>query len=227
MNAKEVNDKLITFWDSHFSGVAPMKIDLVQTKVEDNLDKHLKWLGDNATRVLDIGTGMGIPLISAKIFGTKMKYGLGIDTSVNGITFANETCKLSNIEGVEFKVGDNQLLKTIQDNSFDGIICSNTLDVIPSKTAEDIIKNIKRILVPGGHILLKFNFFLTKDLITRLKMEEIDKDSFTMNGVLRGVNHTNEEWISYFDGFKTILIDEYERVPGNPKDRIIILEKNK
>ena len=56
-------------------------------------------------------------------------------------------------------------------------------------------------------------------------MEEIDKNTYTMNGIIRGMNLTNEEWIKRFSGFSLIKTDEYERIPNGPKDRIIILKK--
>ena len=225
MNELQENKKLISFWDEFFKKVQPMTLKSEDAKVENDLDKYLKLLGDNCERVLDIGCGWGYGLIVAKLLGDKIKYGLGIDPSENGIHILNETCKLSGIEGLVGIAGTHEVLKENEDASFDGIICSNVLDVIPESTSNEVITEISRLLKPGGYFVLKFNFYLTEDLIQKIKMEKIGDNAYAIGGVLRGVNYTLDEWLSKFDGFELVEQSEYERIPNGPKDRVALLRK--
>lgn len=226
MNLKETNEKLQDFWNASFQGLAPMVFSTENVKNECNFDDCLKTVGDKCERILDFGTGFGFCLLTAAILGEKVKYGLGLDTSKNAIDFINESAKLSNLNTIEAKVGGLEELIALEDNSFDGIICSNVLDVIPEVTTDKIIEQLKRILKPNGILLLKFNFYLTKEIIEKIQMVEVEPNHYTKDGILRGVNHTTEEWISKFEGFTTEKIDSFERIPNGPKDRIIMLKKN-
>lgn len=225
MNIDKLNKDLQYFWNDVFKKLKPEKINLKEIKVENELDKAIKFIGDNAERVLDIGTGSGYALFNAKLLGNKIKYGLGIDSSENAIRFANETIELNNISGLDFKVEDHEYLKELKADSYDGIICSNVLDVIPKEIANKIISAIKRILKPNGYLLLKFNFYLTKEIIERTKMEEIAENMYSLNGILRGVNYTTKVWLKKFKDFEVIKEAEYDRVKKGPKDRVLLLKK--
>lgn len=225
MNELHENKKLISFWDEFFKKVQPMTIKAEDAKIENDLDKYLKVVGDNCERILDLGCGWGYGLIVSKLLGNKVKYGLGIDPSGKAIKVLNETCKLSNIEGLVGKVGTHEILKEEPDASFDGIICFNVLDVIPDNTSNEVIKEIKRLLKPGGYFVFKVNFYLTEELIKRIKMEKIGDNAYAINGVLRGVNYTLDEWLKRFDGFELVEQSEYERIPNGPKDRVALLRK--
>ncbi len=225
MKVNEVNEKLKSFWNDFFEKLEPEAIKNEDIQIQNRLDELLKFIGDEAKSVLDIGTGSGYCLLVAKTLGKTIEYGLGIDPAKNAIDFAKKTCELSKIDTLDFKVGDHHLLEELEDESFDGIICSNVLDVIPEETSNEVIKHITRLLKPEGYLLLKFNFYLTEALIERLKMEKIAENSYAMNGVLRGVNHTSKEWIDKFAGYEVMEESEYERVKNGPKDRIILLKK--
>lgn len=225
MDINKTNVELQNFWNDQFRGLEPMEIKKEDIDATDKLDQYFKYVGDNAERILDIGTGYGFSLVTACVLGEKVKYGLGIDTSVNAINFINKTCEKSNIKGIEYRVGGVEELEKIEDESFDGIICSNVLDVIPTQTANEIIKNMIRILKKDGIILLKFNFLLTEDLIKKINMEKVEDNAYAINGILRGVNLETSAWIEKFPFFKTVKIDTYDRIKKGPEDRIIVLQK--
>jgi ubiquinone/menaquinone biosynthesis C-methylase UbiE len=225
MDVKKLNDDLQNFWDSEFAQLEPMTIPFNEINDTDKLDKYFHFMGDNAKRLLDIGTGYGFSLVTAKVLGSKCEYALGIDTSKSAINFIKQTCLLSNIKGIDYEVSDSEYLKKLPNESFDGIICSNVLDVIPDETSDEIIKEINRILVKGGYLLLKFNFYLTADIISKIKMQNIGNNYYVLNGILRGVNHTTEEWLARFSNFNVIKIDSYPRIPNGPEDRVLLLQK--
>lgn len=226
MNRDKQNETLIAFWDEWFKKLTPEKIDKSQLKVEHDLDLYLKELGDVSERVLDLGTGAGYGLLTTKLLGGKVKYALGIDPSKNAIDYLSELCRLSDIEGIETRVGDHQILKDYPDASFDGIVCSNTLDVVLLETSLAMIDEIKRLLRPGGLLVLKLNFYLTDALIERIKMEEVAPNTYALNGVIRGLNFTTEEWIAKFNGFELVKQSQFERVKNGPKDRVLMLKKH-
>lgn len=222
MNHKENS---VQYWDTYFKDVKPLKIDPKEVKIENALDTYLKQIGDTCQSVIDVGCGMGTSLMGAKCLGQTMISGVGFDASKHAINFANETVKLSGITGLSFYQADESYLKTIEDASFDGMICSNFLDVIPKELSEMIILEMKRILKPNGLLLLKLNFFLDETLIQKLNMELIDENTYQINGVIRSYNQSTEAWINRFDGFEVITIDGFQRAPHLPKDRILLLKK--
>ena len=220
-----LSDTLIEFWDRYFQEIQPMKIIKDEIKIESKLDEELKYIGDCSNHVLDIGCGLGTCLMSTKLWGSKIKTGVGIDPSYHAIHFANETVALSHIEGLSFIQGDHKRLKEYSDHTFDGIICSNTLDVIPTEISDAMIQEIDRLLKPGGYLLLKLNFYLDESLIEKLKMEPIGEQMYQINGVLRAVNRTTDFWIHQFHGMTLIKQEGYKRAPHLPDDRILVFSK--
>lgn len=225
MNILKTNEDLRDFWNSNYGKLEPMKIDPSEVVVESKLDEYLKELADKSAKVLDFGSGSGRFMITARLLSDGIEEGIGIDTSVNGVNFSNETCKLSNISNLEFRVGSHLDLEKIEEGYFDGIICSNTLDVVPLLTSNEMIKGLTRVLKPNGLFLLKINFPLTEELIKKINMEEIDKDTYSINGIMRGLDHTDEQWIEKFKDFDLLKQDLFERIPNGPKDRIFMFQK--
>lgn len=227
MNTEEIKQKLVAFWDSHFAGGQAMTITKSDIVLDTPLDECLQILGDSCHSILDIACGSGLSLIEVMLIGKQVKKGLGFDTSKNAIATANEITSLSKIANLEFAVGDEDYLSSIKANSFDGVFCSNFLDVIPDAIALRAIADIKRILQPGGLLLLKFNFLLSADLIQRLKMEELGANCYAMNGVFRANNKTTEEWLKFFPGYEVVKITGFQRAPTLPEDRLVLLKKPK
>jgi len=225
MRDEKTKEEVISFWDHHFHNLEAMakaKSDIV---LDTSLDECLQILGDSCEEVLDIACGNGLALIETRLIGGKIKRGLGFDSSKNAIEYANKIVTMSKIDNLRFEVGDESFLSKISDNSFDGIFCSNFLDVIPDSLTRRIIEEIKRIIRPNGLLLLKFNFYLTDDLIARLKMDLITPNCYAMNGVFRANNKTTEQWLSLFKGFQVVKQAGFQRVPGLPEDRLLLLKK--
>ncbi|MGE4320519.1 MAG: class I SAM-dependent methyltransferase [Acholeplasmataceae bacterium] len=225
MDIDQTNSELIKFWDSYFQDIKPMTINKEDVKVENELDQYLKDLGDRCETIIDVGCGLGFSLMTAKLLGKKMIKGYGFDTSEKGIEFAKETVKLSNMSDLEFIANDHHYLEQFEDESIDGIFCSNFLDVIPRKTSQEVIDSMIRIVKPSGYVLLKLNFYLDEDLIKKLNMELLEQDTYAIKGILRAHNLTTEVWIDRFKGFKLVSKGAYQRAPKMPHDRIILLQK--
>ncbi len=225
MNVKEENQKLVNYWNEAFEKIEPMLLQKEDVKVSNDFDRLLKQIGDQCSRVLDIGCGWGYCLLSSKLLGKKIIDGIGVDSSEHAIRILNGTCENSSIDGIKGVIGRHDILKQYEDQSFDGVICSNLLDVIPEVTSNEVIDEIKRLIKPKGLLLLKFNFYLTDEIINRIGMKEIEANTYTINGVLRGVNYTLDEWLTKFGGFELVEKTEFERVQTGPKDRVLLLKR--
>lgn len=217
------NNKIIEFWNSQFSKVEKYVFKQSDFVCESSLDKMLKFIGDNCSSVLDFGCGLGFCLFEAKAFGSKMEKGLGIDSSIEAINYCNAAKK--NFPTLEFIQDDGSNLKNIKENQFDGIVCSNVLDVIPEDVSTPIINEFIRILPEKGYLLLKVNFYLTEELAVKCNLENKHDNYYYHNDILRGVNLTKEEWENKFKPLKLVKFDYFVRVPNGPQDRVFLFQK--
>jgi len=225
MDIKEIKQASIKFWDDYFKQYPTFKIQKSDITIDTVLDECLKFLGDQCENVIDIGCGEGLCLMEIALIGDKVKSCLGVDAAETAVSKASEIATTSEIKNIKFVQGDENYLKSLPDSSFDGIFCSNFLDVVPASISEVVIKEILRIIKPKGFILLKFNFVLNPELIEKLHMVEIEKNTYTMNGVVRAMNRSTEEWVSLFIDCDVVRIGEFARAPGLPNDRVILLQK--
>lgn len=221
----EKDEKLIKFWDSMFANYQGSKIELSEFKVENSFDELLKFIGDNCEKVLEVGSGMGFSLIQCKVTGSKVTDALGIDPSKEGIRYSRQTCELSNIKNIEFMQSDDNTLVNMNSEGYDGIICSNVLDVVPEITSERLIKEMSRVVKKDGYILLKFNFELNDEIAAKCGLVSKGNNEYYKDEILRGVNHPLNVWVEKFKGFEVVKEDTYQRAQGVPKDRLLLLKK--
>ena len=92
---------------------------------------------------------------------------LGMDASKTGIEFAGEAAKLSDYKTAVFMEGGEQSLKQLEENSFDGVILSNVLDVMPKDVSSTVIDDLERVLKPGGLWFIKMNPYYSKEELER------------------------------------------------------------
>jgi ubiquinone/menaquinone biosynthesis C-methylase UbiE len=225
MNIKDENDKLINFWNHQFESMEPMELSKDYFPVGKDLNRLLKVVGDTSKRVIDVGSGWGYGIIATKLLGSMIEEGYALDPSQHALDAYHATLDKSHITGLKSLCGTHEELKAFADQTFDGVICSNVLDVVPLTTSMEIISEIKRLLKPQGLCLLKFNFFLDDALIERIHMKKIDEDTYIINGVIRGLNKTTDAWIEIFSDFQLLEKAEFERIPNGPKDRVLLLRK--
>jgi len=205
------------FWNSAF---ATDEVEAVNGKwvTKEKFNKVINtFLHDNDV-VLDYGTGSGWGLIELA-YTKNIKEGIGIDTSENGVNYANKVSNLSNLNNLNFLVGD----ETILDNyvkHFNFVFSVNVLDVVPDEIIHSILTKIKESLKPNGYIFIGLNPDFTEDeLINLIKMEK-KGNFFYKNGILRANKKSIEEWTklisSYFEvieQFKFSLTDNEDKYP--------------
>lgn len=101
-----------------------------------------KWL-KNYKKVLDIGTGYGVPALGLKKFDKKI---IGIDSDPKSLIF----CKKY---GIEVKLLDVEKEKfPFSDNSFDAVTCFNLIEHI--KTPKNLLQEVYRVLRTKGIFIL-------------------------------------------------------------------------
>jgi ubiquinone/menaquinone biosynthesis C-methylase UbiE len=104
-----------------------------------------QWLGDRAEgRVLEvaIGTGLNLPYYPADATVT------GVELSPAMLAIARQRATGTD---VDLRTGDAQALP-LGDEAFDTVVCALSLCTIPDPAAA--IGEMKRVLVPGGRLLL-------------------------------------------------------------------------
>lgn len=225
MNIKKINQDLISYWNQQFEKVEVKPIAMDDIVISDELDEMLEMIGNHCPNVIDFGCGCSLLMLKAAVFGNQVEKGLGIDPSHHAICFSNESIKQVGFNYLNYICGDHLYLKQIDDQSIDGVICSNVLDVLPYETSKFIIHEFRRIIKTKGYLLVKINFFLTDELIQRIGMEKISQNTYSINGILRGYNLSTDDWIQRFDGFEVEKIGSYQRLKDGPKDRLLLLRR--
>lgn len=225
MNGTVMTKTIKDFWNEAYKELKPMTLSKNDFVVEDDFSRVLKYLGDHAEEILEIGVGSGRGLLACQATGDKVKHLTGIDPSPYVVEFLSKTCELSGINNVSIIETDHLYLESLKSQSIDGIITSNVLDVLEDSISDYIINEITRILKPGGYFVVKVNFYLTEEIIERTKAEELKPNVYAINGVLRSVNRTTEEWLEKFQAFELVEKGTFERIQNGPLDRVMLLRK--
>lgn len=56
----------------------------------------------------------------------------------------------------------DHMVKQLEENSFDGVILSNVLDVMPKDVSKEVVEDLERVLKPGGYWFIKMNPYYSK-----------------------------------------------------------------
>ena len=105
-------------------------------------------------------------------------------------------------------------LQSVPAETYDGILCSNVLDVVPPETAEEILLELARIATGGASVVLSLNYYLPPETAARKGMQLTDGNRVYIDGVLRLVSRSDEEWRQIFAPFFTVEKLEHFAWPG-------------
>ena len=169
-------------------------------------------------KVLDYGCGSGWAGIIAAMNGCPDV--TAADTSENALEAVRFTAEF---------YGADRSLKTAQAGpgwlasqpcgSYDGLICSNVLDVIPPETAEELLRELARVLTPDAGIVIGLNYYLSPESAAEKGLALTDGCLLYQGGVLRLVSRTDEEWTERFAPCFTVESLAYFAWPGEAEER--------
>ena len=218
------NQTLISFWDKAFTLSEEQQTEARKQAAEnwkelapsEKLFKAACSLGQKK-KVLDYGCGDGWASIIAA------KSGCRDVTAVDAAPGAVQAVRLyADIYGVEEHVhavcGSADWLQSIASDTFYGLICSNVLDVIPSETAETILRESARIVTRDACVVIGLNYYLSQEAAAARGMELTDGNRLYIDGVLRLVSRTDEEWTQIFSPWYTAQRLEHFAWPGEDKE---------
>jgi len=123
------------------------------------IEKYIK----SKDSVMDIGTGSGILLIAAAVFGAKKLFGIDIDEVA--VDIARQNLLLNHIEPEIFQVKTGKL-DSVKNHFFDMVVANILTDVIV-----DIIDDVRNVLKKEGIFICSGIIEEKKDLIL-LKMKQ-------------------------------------------------------
>ena len=233
MDNKKINEDLIKFWDQALTvsnedkeeALKYTDLDYKELAPSVKLLNAVSELGQ-CKNVLDYGCGTAWGAIVALKAGVKKVD--AVDLGENIIDSAKFYAKLYNAEeGFNaFKV-DETWLNEVKENTYDGVICSNVLDVVTEDISLSIIKELARILKNGSKAVIGLNFYMSEEKAKARGIELVDGNKLFQNGVLRLLSISDEEWTNIFSKyFKVIKLDHFAW-EGEPVEsrRLFILEK--
>ncbi|MDD5934149.1 MAG: class I SAM-dependent methyltransferase [Clostridiales bacterium] len=218
-------DASTALWDEVFTQCKLEDLTGEKLEVEPLFDECLKLFSNVCSRVLDYGCGTGDVLFQLNEI-RPLTYGLGIDKSAKGIEYCNEMTKLNHLHHLDFMVGDTEDLKQMDEESFDGIILSNVLDVVPEEVAVSIMNELERILVKGGYMFVKLNPYYSKEKMKEYGFKHLKDNLYTDGGVLRLRQIDTLTWHKIFE--KQFEIERYLEFPypwQEGMNRLFLLKK--
>ena len=230
-DAKKVNSDLVAFWNEAIKLPEDYKEEV--RKATDNsvmdivpsqkLYDAVKELG-SCKKVLDYGCGSGWGAIVAASNGCKDV--LAVDLGKN-ITDAAKF--YADVLGVNIKteVIDENWIKNVPACTFDGLVCSNVLDVVPLETAENIVKEMARITTSDAKIVIGLNFYMSKEMAKKRNIELVDDMYLFVNDVLRLSSLSDDEWKIIFAPYFEVVKLDYFAWEGEDKEsrRLFVLKK--
>lgn len=228
MDVKSTNETLVNFWSKVYTvsdedlKEATAEEDLKQICPSEKLFNAAKSLG-SCKKVLDYGCGDGWAGIVAASNGCDDVTSVDVAQGPADLTaFQVDLYKLQDKIRVSCVAPD--YLHTVADGSFDGVFCSNVLDVVPPETARDILAELARITVSGAAVIIGLNYYATKE-----KARDMTDEGFIfVDGVLRMVSRSDEEWSKIFSEFFTVEKLDHFAWPMEEKEtrRLFILKKD-
>lgn len=138
-------------FDVHFSN--PSYRAGVERRWQLFIDLIRDWLslrdGSEGIRILDAGCGDGINLLGIE----KHRRSLGVDVSLHGLDYNSlRLGRASSVPGNGALLQGSATRLPYRDGCFDVVLCSQVLEHVPG--AEDAIDEFRRVVKPGGLIVL-------------------------------------------------------------------------
>ena len=229
------NKALIEFWDQALSLPEGETNDEQSNDPEEwkelapsqKLFEAASSLGSKK-KVLDYGCGNAwAGIIAAKSGCADVT---AVDVSAGPVRTAGYYAKYFGVaESVRIQCVEPDWLQNIPDKTYDGFICSNVLDVVPSETAEAILRESARIVTEDATVIIGMNYYMSPETCASRGIELTDGNKLYVDGILRLVSRSDEEWKSIFAPYYTVERLEYFAWPGEQAEtrRLFYLRRNR
>lgn len=135
------------------------------------------------TSLLEVGVGNGLFILRAAEELPNCRF-VGIDFSQKMLEILSLRLKNEEINNVKLVLSDASYL-AFQNNAFETIMLVNTLSSIPIRELDTVIKELYRILLPGGYLYFDFKNKLNPIVVWRIKNKKADLtvNSYTIEDI--------------------------------------------
>ena len=226
------NEKLICFWNSVFASDDEELYDMPaegwrelapRQKLFDAAAEQKK-----KKKILDYGCGSGwAGIIAAK---SRCLDVTAADAAEEALRSTKQYASICGVDQIIHTVkAGKDWLESIPDRAFDGLFCSNVLDVIPEETSISLIKEFARIVTDDANVIIGMNYYMSEQEAADKGLELIDHKCLYIDGILRMVSRTDEEWIKIFSPYFTLTGLDHFAWDGEKTERrrLFHLKKSK
>ena len=169
-------------------------------------------------RVLDYGCGEGWAGIILKKSGCEEVTCVDVvENAIQLAGFFRDVFKIS--DGFNAQCVSVDWIEKSQEAAFDGIFCCNVIDVVPEEAALNIIKNMARITTDGAAVVIGMNYYIEPVSCPEKNLEVRNKNELYVDGVLRMVSKTDDEWKKIFEEYFNVDSIEYFAWPGEKEEK--------
>ena len=227
-------NNLVSFWNKSFilndeTKEEILKMENVKDSWKDmspsiKLNEALT-LFNGKDNILDYGCGQGWASIVMAKNGIKNIYDCDVaENSIKLLDFYKELYDVK--DNINSFVIDSNWIKTEDDNKYNGLYCSNVIDVIPLDMAKDIIKEASRIVKEGSTVIFSLNYYIDPAVMQN-KGCEVENSQIYIDGVLRLNSLKDEECKDIFSKYFKFIKLSYFSWPGEEKEtrRLFIMKK--
>ena len=224
---------LVDFWNQNFALEEEEKKQLEETSNDDSwkelppsaklFDVLTSFKGKE--HVLDYGCGSGWgSLVMAKSGVSRIT---AVDVANNSLEMLRCYAKAYGVDQqIEGIVIDEAWLSKQPKGVYDGLFCSNVIDVVPLEMAKRIVEECARVVQEGAFVVFSLNYFIEPEKMAE-RGAKIDGPHIYLNGVLRLLSLTDLEWKNLFECFFKDVSLAYFSWPGEAKEtrRLFTMKK--
>ncbi len=163
------------------------------------------------TKVLDYGCGNAWGAIIAAKSGCKDV--TAVDVSSGPLEAARWYASIYDAD-VDLVEVTPSWLEGVPDATYDGLICSNVLDVVPQETACKMIQQFARITREGANVVIGLNFHMSEERAAQRGITLVDGRKLYVDGILRLVSLSDEEWTALLSRHFKVQRLEHFAWPG-------------
>ena len=217
-------ETLLAFWNNAFSLTPEEKAQFAEAPEElrqslipsEKLLAAARELSERSS-VLDYGCGDGWAGIAIAESGCPKV--TCADPAPNAVEAAAFLAALFHVEDrVRAVCIDDAWLSRLPDHCFDGLFCSNVLDVVPPELAEAILENIARVVTRDAAVVIGLNYYLPPERAAEKGLECRNGNCYYVDGILRLVSRTDADWRELFERYFSVERLEYFAWPGEPAE---------